>query len=222
MLPFCDRVVSVPRKDVAPVWTRSFPIANEPTTLGQHLKKKRFLAGIRQSEAALKLGVSKRTLSTWETDRVYPAWTFQSRLITYLGYNPFNDPTLGRPKGNETSCVAILSPDAPVGGGTGAELSAAWPALGLPATLTARRQIRLQKLVAAQPDATLAELGSRLDRPFGTSTVDLWLRRLGLSYKKTLHAAERRVHWHEQLAAEPVARLGLDENLRPRCNTIAG
>ena len=50
--------------------------------------------------------------------------------------------------------------------------------------LTAQRKSRLQKLVADQPDATLAELGSGLDRPFGTSTVDLWLRRLGLSYKK--------------------------------------
>lgn len=50
--------------------------------------------------------------------------------------------------------------------------------------LTARRRARLQKLVAAQPDATLAELGARLDRRFGTSTVDLWLRRLGLTYKK--------------------------------------
>jgi transposase len=56
--------------------------------------------------------------------------------------------------------------------------------------LTARRQSRLQQLVAAQPDATLAELGTRLDRPFGTSTVDLWLRRLGLSYKK--NTARRR------------------------------
>ncbi|HUA39349.1 MAG TPA: helix-turn-helix transcriptional regulator, partial [Candidatus Sulfopaludibacter sp.] len=104
--------MSVARKDVAPVWTRSFPIAKEPTTLGQHLRKKRFLAGIRQLEAAQKLGVSQQTLSTWETDRVYPAWAFQPRLITYLGYDPFTDPTLGRPKGNETSCVAIFSPDA--------------------------------------------------------------------------------------------------------------
>src|ERR1039457_7218026 len=46
--------------------------------------------------------------------------------------------------------------------------------------LTAQRQTRLQKLVADQPDATLAELGTRLDRPFGTSTVDLWLGRLGV------------------------------------------
>jgi transposase len=50
--------------------------------------------------------------------------------------------------------------------------------------LTTERKASLQKLVAAQPDATLAELGTRLDRPFGTSTVDLWLRKLGLSYKK--------------------------------------
>jgi transposase len=56
--------------------------------------------------------------------------------------------------------------------------------------LSARRKERLQKLVSAQPDATLSELGSAMDRPFGTSTVDLWLRRLGLSYKK--NAARRR------------------------------
>ncbi len=114
MLPFCDRVVSVARKHVAPVWTRSFPIAKVPTTLGEHLKKKRFLAGIRQSEAALKLGVSKRTLSLWETDRVYPAWVFQPRLIIFLGYDPFTEPGLKNPKGNETSGVAYFSPDAPV------------------------------------------------------------------------------------------------------------
>jgi len=50
--------------------------------------------------------------------------------------------------------------------------------------LSRSRKARLQKLVAEQPDATLAELGQRLDRPFGTSTVDLWLRQLGLSCKK--------------------------------------
>ena len=113
MLPFCDRTVSVARKDAAPVWTRSFPIAKEPTTLGQHLKKRRFLAGLRQSEAALQLEVSERTLSLWECDRVYPAWAFQPRLASYLGYDPFNDPVLGSPKGNEPSDVAILSPDTP-------------------------------------------------------------------------------------------------------------
>ena len=50
--------------------------------------------------------------------------------------------------------------------------------------LTAERKQRLQQLLAAQPDATLAELGAGLDRPFRTSTIDLWLRRLGWKFKK--------------------------------------
>lgn len=48
--------------------------------------------------------------------------------------------------------------------------------------LTPRRRERLQTLVAQQPDATLAELGAQFKRP--TSTMDLWLNRLGLSCKK--------------------------------------
>lgn len=54
--------------------------------------------------------------------------------------------------------------------------------------LTARRRERLQRLVTQQPDATLAELGAQFKRP--TSTMDLWLNRLGLSCKK--NAARRR------------------------------
>ena len=50
--------------------------------------------------------------------------------------------------------------------------------------LTEERKQRLQQLLSEQPDATLAELGARLDRPFPTSTVDLWLRQLGWKFKK--------------------------------------
>jgi transposase len=56
--------------------------------------------------------------------------------------------------------------------------------------LTQERKATLQKLVAEKPDATLAELGKRLDRHFGTSTVDLWLGEMGLTYKK--NASRRR------------------------------
>jgi DNA-binding XRE family transcriptional regulator len=113
-LPFYERVLHVVRKHVTPVWTCSFPISKEPTTLGEHFRKKRFSAELRQSQAAQMLGVSNRTLSLWETDRVYPAWAFQLRLITYLGYDPFGDPALGRPRGNEPPFVAFLSKYAPV------------------------------------------------------------------------------------------------------------
>ena len=58
---------------------------------------------------------------------------------------------------------------------------------GRKSLLTAARQTRLQQLLARQPDATLAELGAHFDRP--TSTMDLWLSRLGWSCKK--NAARR-------------------------------
>ena len=89
MLPFCDRLVNVPRKDVAPVWTRSFPTSKEPITLGLHLKKKRFGAGIWQLEAARILGVSARSLSLWECDRLFPTAPYHVRIIAYLGFDPF-------------------------------------------------------------------------------------------------------------------------------------
>ena len=59
---------------------------------------------------------------------------------------------------------------------------------GRKSLLTAARKTRLQQLLARRPDATLAELGAHFRRP--TSTVDLWLNRLGWSVKK--NAARRR------------------------------
>ena len=98
MLPFCDRHVNVPRNDIAPVWTRSFPIAKEPRNLGEHLKKKRFGLGIRQVEAARILKVSYRSLSIWECDRLFPSLSYHSKIVAYLGYDPFKSPVNSMPK----------------------------------------------------------------------------------------------------------------------------
>ena len=54
--------------------------------------------------------------------------------------------------------------------------------------LTQARKTRLQQMLARRPDATLAEMGAQFARP--TSTIDLWLSRLGWSCKK--NAARRR------------------------------
>ena len=54
--------------------------------------------------------------------------------------------------------------------------------------LNEARKARLEQLLARRPDATLAELGAQFRRP--TSTMDLWLNRLGWSCKK--NAARRR------------------------------
>jgi transcriptional regulator with XRE-family HTH domain len=113
MLPFCERVVNVERKDISPVWTRSFPVSKQPQTIGEHLRKRRFDLGIRQSEAAKRLNVSERTLSQWETDKVYPAWSFQPRLIQYLGYDPFANPALGRPGATNPHALPICDSKSP-------------------------------------------------------------------------------------------------------------
>ncbi len=55
---------------------------------------------------------------------------------------------------------------------------------GRKSLLTPERKALLQQMLSQKPDATLAELGAQMDRPFGTSTVDLWLRQLGWNYKK--------------------------------------
>ena len=54
--------------------------------------------------------------------------------------------------------------------------------------LTDARKARLLQLLERRPDATLAELGAPFKRP--TSTLDLWLTRLGWSCKK--NAARQR------------------------------
>jgi len=62
------------------------------------------------------------------------------------------------------------------------------PRCGRKTLLTAARKARLLQLLGQRPDATLAELAAPFKRP--TSTVDLWLTRLGWSCKK--NAARRR------------------------------
>jgi transposase len=59
---------------------------------------------------------------------------------------------------------------------------------GRKSLLTEPCKARLLRLLEQRPDATLAELGAPLQRP--TSTIDLWLTRLGWSCKK--NAARRR------------------------------
>jgi transcriptional regulator with XRE-family HTH domain len=104
----------VSRLNNSPSWPRRFPISREPQTLGESLRKRRFELSLHQLQAAQRLTVSARTLSLWETDKVYPAWEHQPRIAEYLGYDPFTNPALGRPLGNETKGVAFLASGEPL------------------------------------------------------------------------------------------------------------
>lgn len=54
------------------------------------------------------MNVSKRTLSLWETDLIYPKWSMQPLIVRFLGHDPFDNPTLGAPKSNRTEGIALL------------------------------------------------------------------------------------------------------------------
>ena len=114
MLPFYDRVVSVSRGKYLPSRIQGVPVQTDLNSLGRHLRRRRLQLKIFQSEAARRMKVSNRTLSLWECDRLHPTWFYWPRIIAYLGFDPFIDSTLGRPKGNESSYVAFLSSKDPM------------------------------------------------------------------------------------------------------------
>ena len=66
---------------------------------------------LRQEQSAAKLGVPCKTLSDWESGRIFPSLTLQHRIVEYLGYDPFVLLPVGTPKGNEPHGVAFLAPD---------------------------------------------------------------------------------------------------------------
>jgi transposase len=57
---------------------------------------------------------------------------------------------------------------------------------------TAGRQEQLRRLLEQKSDATLAELCEKIDRPVAISTMDVWVRKLGFSFKKRLSAPASR------------------------------
>src|ERR1043166_1008337 len=71
-LPFCERVVRIPRDKYLPSRNRKVQVPKNPTTIGGHLRKRRLQLKIFPSEAARRLDVSTLTLSKWECDKEYP------------------------------------------------------------------------------------------------------------------------------------------------------
>jgi transcriptional regulator with XRE-family HTH domain len=58
-------------------------------TLGDHLRKVRLDRGLSQPDVAKILEVTADTITGWELDHHEPPAKFASRIISFLGYNPF-------------------------------------------------------------------------------------------------------------------------------------
>jgi len=110
-LPFDELRIRGSRKLFFPPKSHRATAPKDPKTLGEKLRLKRCERKLNRTEAARLLKVSPNTLMAWESDAVYPSWPNQPRLIEYLGVDPFQNPASDVPQGNESSDVAILSPN---------------------------------------------------------------------------------------------------------------
>ena len=60
-----------------------------PSTLGEHLKKRRLELGLLQKQAADRLGVSQQGYVAWELRRKKPVARYVPAIINFLGYDPW-------------------------------------------------------------------------------------------------------------------------------------
>ncbi len=72
---------------------RPKPYSESPSTLGEHLRKRRLQAGLLQREVAVRLGVDKDTFGTWEKGQCIPTVGYYPAIFSFLGYDPYPAPT---------------------------------------------------------------------------------------------------------------------------------
>lgn len=77
-------------------WVRPKPYPEHPTTLGEHLRRRRCAAGLRQSDVATLIGAEVDTYLNGELSRNTPVTIHYPAIFSFLGYDPFRVPaTLG-------------------------------------------------------------------------------------------------------------------------------
>jgi transcriptional regulator with XRE-family HTH domain len=64
----------------------SYPL--RPSSLGEHLRKRRLDLKLSQAAVAKRLGADEASVWNWEKNRSSPALRFVPRIINFLGYAP--------------------------------------------------------------------------------------------------------------------------------------
>jgi len=76
-LPFCHVSLKAPKP-----LPEAYPKA--PTTLGDHLRKKRLDMGLLQREVAVLLGVHASTINNWENNLRDPSSRRKDKIVRFL------------------------------------------------------------------------------------------------------------------------------------------
>jgi transcriptional regulator with XRE-family HTH domain len=74
------------RRTNAKPYPASYP--NNPSSIGEHIRKKRMDLGLLQADIAKQLRVSDETINNWENGHRVPQINFYPRIFLFLGYNP--------------------------------------------------------------------------------------------------------------------------------------
>jgi len=64
----------------------------EPVTLGDHLRRRRFELGLYQKDVAVQIGVTTSTIWNWENNWSSITLSCMPKVIEFLGYNPIPQP----------------------------------------------------------------------------------------------------------------------------------
>jgi transcriptional regulator with XRE-family HTH domain len=67
-------------------------LTEEPITLGDHLRRRRFELGLYQKDVAIQIGVTTSTIWNWENGWSSITLSCMPKVIEFLGYNPIPCP----------------------------------------------------------------------------------------------------------------------------------
>jgi transcriptional regulator with XRE-family HTH domain len=78
-LPFCSLTLTTKKPS---------KFAQNPKTLGDHIKRRRLELGLYQAQLAPILGITESTITNWEKNRTNPTLHLLPKIIEFLGYDP--------------------------------------------------------------------------------------------------------------------------------------
>jgi len=65
----------------------NYPV--NPSTIGEHLRKRRYDLSLTQVQVAKIIGVTEDSITNWENEKYVPQIQYYKKIIDFLGFNPF-------------------------------------------------------------------------------------------------------------------------------------
>ncbi len=88
VLPFCYFDLRVPAEALNSFILRKKGLSDQPNTLGEHLRNRRLVLGLRQEDVAARLGTLREVYERWERDERQPVVSVWPLVLAFLGYYP--------------------------------------------------------------------------------------------------------------------------------------